>query len=112
MIRTRIVSSEKCPQCKFYIKVLTKSNFEFEVYDADIKANQPQLDAWQITEMPVVQLVEGDKSVVLYQFQPGQISPRAINFMAKKVAKEQQKKLDQQEKIRQMTEAATKGDKE
>lgn len=83
-MKARIISSEKCPKCKFYLRVLKKQKFSnFEVFNADDASNQSQLDAWKISHMPVVQIIEEDK--VLFQFQPGQISPRAISYKIKEL---------------------------
>ena len=101
MLSTRIVTSDSCPQCKFYIKVLNRQKYQFEIFDANAKENQKQLDVWRITNMPVVQIIEHQEDaevVVLFQFGSGQISPRAIEVKKKMVQKEQEKKLAQERK--------------
>jgi len=76
-IKTRIIKSNKCFFCKKYLKTLSQQNYDFTIYDADDSANQKQLDEWKVSDMPVVQLVSEDGSV-LWQFPPGQLSTRSI----------------------------------
>ncbi len=105
MLTARIVTSDSCPKCKFYIKALARQKYKFEKYDADAKANQKQLDEWRITNMPVVQIIENKDNgdpIVWFQFGPGQVSPRAIEVKKTMVMKQREKKINQQEKLRQL----------
>ena len=103
MLSIRIVTSDSCPKCKFYIKALARQKYKFEKYDADAKSNQKRLDTWRITNMPVVQIIEHQKNaepIVWFQFGPGQVSPRAIEVKKKSVMKAREKKLAEVEKLR------------
>ena len=84
---TRIITSVTCPKCKHYIKTLKAQGYSFEEYSADDKENQEELDKWQISSMPVVQIVEHqeDSDVLRFQFLPGMISSRAIETKKKRM---------------------------
>lgn len=90
MVKTRVISSVGCPKCKFYLTVLRKQGFEFDVYDADDQKNQKELDEWRISSMPVVQIIdikEDGTIKKLWQFPSGQISPRSIRTKIKMLEK-------------------------
>lgn len=87
-MKVRIIKSENCSTCKFYIKRLNDAKFTFESYDGDEPANSKQLDDWGIEDYPVVQIVQDEK--ILYQF-PSQMtpSPDAINKKIKQISQKQ-----------------------
>ena len=62
------------------MKSLNKQGYDFLIYDADLKENQPQLDLWKINAMPVVQIVkeENGNTEMVFQFPPGSLSTRLI----------------------------------
>jgi len=72
----RIIKKRDCKICEPWLKVLDRQDFPYIIYDADDSTNQQQLDDWRITNMPVLQLIEGTE--VLYQFPPGRYSVRLI----------------------------------
>lgn len=79
MLKTRILKSDDCPKCRVYLSQLEKQKYQYEVYDGDAIENQKQLDEWKVNTFPVVQIID-DNGKVLYQFLPGNISPRVIEF--------------------------------
>lgn len=95
MLKPRIIKASACARCKIYLKTLSKQNYEYIVYDADEKGNQKELDEWKINVMPVVQIVnvkdDGTQQMV-FQFAPGQWSPRHINNKIKALNKEREEK--------------------
>ena len=95
MLKPRIIKSTSCPRCKLYLKTLTKQGYEHLIYDADLKENEKELDGWKINMMPVVQIVDvkddGTQEMV-FQFLPGQFSPRHIDNKIKALNKEREKK--------------------
>ncbi len=81
MLKPRIIKSETCPRCKLYLKQLTQQRVEFLIYDADAEENQKQLDAWRISSMPVVQIVdvkEDGSQELIEQMPAGRIKPRTL----------------------------------
>jgi len=95
MLKPRVIKSKDCPRCKIYIKTLSKQGYDYIIYDADLKENTKELDSWGIDMMPVVQVVDvkddGTQEKV-FQFPPGQFSPRIINAKIKALDKEREKK--------------------
>ncbi|KKN26826.1 hypothetical protein LCGC14_0870850 [marine sediment metagenome] len=72
----RIISSINCSKCKGYLERLDKRGYNYSAYNADDPKNQQQLDEWKVRDMPVIQIINGDK--VMYQFPPGTYSPRLL----------------------------------
>jgi hypothetical protein len=78
----RVIKSDDCPICRSYVSRLRKENFAFEMMDGDADENQTFLDEWNITEYPVVQILN-DQGKVLHSFPKGTWSPRAIRAKMK-----------------------------
>jgi len=95
MLKPRIIKSAKCPRCKIYLKTLSLQKYDYLIFDADLKENQKELDQWKINMMPVVQIVDvkddGTQEKV-FQFPPGQFSPRSIESKIKALNVEKNKK--------------------
>ncbi len=95
MLKPRIIKSANCLICKSYLKNLAKQEYEYIVFDADLKENQQELDSWKISKMPVIQIVDvqddGTQEMV-FQFPPGPYASRHINNKIKALNKEQEKK--------------------
>ena len=89
MYKIRLISSESCKICSYYKKVLARYNVSYELYDADNKDNQKELDSWRISQMPVIQIINDNK--VVYQFPPGQPAPRQMDLKIKMLEKEEKK---------------------
>jgi len=77
-VKIRLIGSKDCEKCAEAQKVYKKQKLEFEFYDADLDENQKQLDSWGVDDMPVIQIIDGEK--VIHQFFPGLVSARAIRF--------------------------------
>ena len=84
-MKLRVITSEGCHKCKFYLKVLSKANFEFETLSGDDEKNDDKLDAWRITEYPVVQIISNGE--VRFQFPPGQIRPQLLRYKLQELSK-------------------------
>ena len=68
-MRIRVVKSETCDNCKKYLNHLEKLGFtDYDLYDADDPKNQKDLDAWGITDMPIIQIYDPETSRVHYTF--------------------------------------------
>ena len=94
MFKARIIKSEGCFKCKNYLKSLNKQGYDFIIYDADLKENQPQLDLWKINAMPVVQIVkikEDNNIEMVFQFPPGSLSTRLIETKITELKKKNEK---------------------
>lgn len=76
----RVISSKECHKCQDYKNELDSLGFKFVIFDADAEENQQQLDAWYIDDMPVVQIVQPETNIVLYQFPPGKQKVSIIQF--------------------------------
>jgi len=74
----RIISSKNCPRCKGYLLRLDKQGFKYQIYDSDDPKNKGQLDAWRITDLPVIQIID-ESEKVRYSFPAGTYSTRFIN---------------------------------
>lgn len=86
-MRVRVISSDNCPICQDYLRRLQQQrDFSFEIYDGRAPENQSQLDQWRITEMPVVQIVKED-GTVMHQFLSGGVSTRTIQHIMNKLNK-------------------------
>ncbi len=95
MLKPRIIKSVNCDRCRIYLKTLNAQNYEHIIYDADLSENTKELDSWKINAMPVVQIVDvkdDGTQEMIYQFSPGEYSPRTINGQIKALNKEREKK--------------------
>lgn len=81
----RIVGTEDCLKCRAFRQYLDVAKYPYEFYDADRQEVQSQLDEWQITEMPVLQILrQGEK---VHQFMPGIKGTKTIISMMDNIAK-------------------------
>lgn len=97
MLKPRIIKSIGCPRCRIYLKTLSKQKYDYLIFDADLKENQKQLDEWRINSMPVVQIVNVKDDGVqekVFQFPPGQLSPRSIDAKIKALNKARKENND------------------
>lgn len=78
-MKVRIIMSDECPHCVKYGPRLTAQGFQYERYDADDPNNKEQLDKWNISDLPVVQIV-GEDGSLLWQFPFGMYSPDSIRI--------------------------------
>lgn len=79
-LKIRIISSKQCDKCQAYLQDLDRQKFVYTVYNADDEANQDRLDAWGITDMPVVHIVDGDSDKIMHSFPTGRITPFALRL--------------------------------
>lgn len=90
-MKVRIIKTEKCSDCRLYIKQLDTVGFVYESMDGNDPQFSKEMDEWKIDKMPVVQILS-DSGELLYQFPPGSFPPMFIN----KKIKELEKKYDSQ----------------
>ena len=76
-LKFRIIKSNTCKKCIFYIPQLQQQGYQFDIYDGDAPENQKQLDEWRITEFPIVQIVDENNNLI-EQCYPGPIAGRLI----------------------------------
>lgn len=81
-MRVRVIKSDDCAICKSYVRRLNSEKFVHEQMDGDAEENQGFLDQWNVTEYPVVQILN-DNGDVLHSFPRGTWSPRAIRAKMK-----------------------------
>jgi hypothetical protein len=87
MLQPRIIKNKDCPICAAYMKRLDKLSIKYITLDTT-EEDSKQLDAWKITNMPIVQIIDENKKVLWqFPFSPGGISPRAINYKIQELSK-------------------------
>lgn len=88
-MKVRMVISQNCMVCRDVMQRWNKQSFDYETYDADRPEHQKQLDAWGITDFPVVQIISDDGSEILDKFPPGGVS---VRFIKHRMAQLEEKK--------------------
>ena len=95
-MKVRIIKTEKCSDCRAYIKRLDKVGFVYESMDGNDQRFSKELDEWKIDKMPVVQILS-DSGELLFQFPPGSFSPLFINNKIKELEKKHDSQSRQKE---------------
>ena len=91
MLKIQIITSIQCLFCEAFLKRLSKVSFtDYEEYDADDDENKSKLDAWRITDMPIVQIVD-EEGQVKYRFPYSQqgYSPRSMKYKRDELQKKE-----------------------
>lgn len=91
MLEIQIITSKECNFCASFLKRLSKLNFtDFVEYDADDPSKKTELDAWRITNLPVVQIVD-EEGMVKYRFPYSEqgYSPRSMRYKRDELSKKE-----------------------
>ncbi len=83
MLVIRVIESIDCWKCKAFLKGLDQQGVAYKKYSADDSKNEAQLDAWNIDDLPVVQLIEPNTNEVKWTFPPGGVSMRTVRYKIK-----------------------------
>lgn len=77
MLKIRIIGINSCSNCKSLVRSYKAQKVDFEYWDADSPDLEKTLDEMKVFDVPVVQLVDGDK--VVFQSDPA-VYKRGISY--------------------------------